>query len=174
MGETGTGSPMFEQPDFGSPSADDFDDGLADDENAGNGSAADDDLADDDLADDDLGDDDLDDDDLDDDDGAPPSDASAASGLAVEDDSPNRRSASAEDAARAVLDHVTTSLVDEPAAIVIDAVETRGGTRFSVRVAPGDMGRVIGRKGRTVQALRTLVRAAATSTGRDASVEVVD
>ena len=52
--------------------------------------------------------------------------------------------------------------------------EGRSGLRFTVRVAQGDMGRLIGRRGRTAQALRTLVRAAAASEGTDATVDIVD
>ncbi|MGH9291680.1 MAG: KH domain-containing protein [Acidimicrobiales bacterium] len=77
-------------------------------------------------------------------------------------------------AAKAVLIHVTSALVDDPDAVVVDVSEGRSGLRFSVRVAPGDMGRVIGRRGRTVQAIRTLVRAAAAGEGLDASVAVDD
>ncbi|MGH9302913.1 MAG: KH domain-containing protein [Acidimicrobiales bacterium] len=77
-------------------------------------------------------------------------------------------------AARAVLMHVTSSLVDDPGAVELDATQGRGTIRFAVRVAPGDMGRVIGRRGRTVRAIRALVRAAAAGEGMDASVAVDD
>ena len=50
----------------------------------------------------------------------------------------------------------------------------RGGVRLSLHVAQGDMGRIIGRRGRTAQALRTLVRAAAARDGQEASVDIVD
>jgi predicted RNA-binding protein YlqC (UPF0109 family) len=43
-----------------------------------------------------------------------------------------------------------------------------------VSVAAGDMGRVIGRRGRVAQSIRTIVRAAAASEGGDASVDIVD
>jgi len=77
-------------------------------------------------------------------------------------------------AAKAVLDHVTRTLVDDPDSVVVDVSEGRSGLRFSVHVAPGDMGRLIGRKGRTAQAIRALVRAAAASDGTEASVDIVD
>jgi predicted RNA-binding protein YlqC (UPF0109 family) len=77
-------------------------------------------------------------------------------------------------AAKAVLEHVTRTLVDDPDSVVVDVSEGRTGLRFSVHVAQGDMGRLIGRKGRTAQAIRTLVRAAAASDGTEASVDIVD
>ena len=77
-------------------------------------------------------------------------------------------------AARAVLQHVARTLVEDPDSLVVEMTEGRSGLRFSVRVAQGDMGRLIGRRGRTAQALRTLVRAAAASEGTDASVDIVD
>jgi predicted RNA-binding protein YlqC (UPF0109 family) len=76
--------------------------------------------------------------------------------------------------ARAVLEHVTRALVDDPDSVVVEVSEGRSGLRFSVHVAHGDMGRLIGRKGRTAQAIRTLVRAAAASDGTEASVDIVD
>jgi hypothetical protein len=58
--------------------------------------------------------------------------------------------------------------------VAVDVGETRSGIRLSLRVAQGDMGRIIGRRGRTAQALRTLVRAAAARDGQEASVDIVD
>ncbi len=77
-------------------------------------------------------------------------------------------------AAKAVLEHVARMLVDDPDSVIVDVSEGRSGWRFSVHVAQGDMGRLIGRKGRTAQAIRTLVRAAAASEGTEASVDIVD
>lgn len=75
---------------------------------------------------------------------------------------------------RAVLDHIARSLVDEPDAVEVDVSEARNGTVLSLRVAPGDMGRVIGKRGRIAQALRTVVRAAGARDGTEASVDIVD
>jgi len=77
-------------------------------------------------------------------------------------------------AARAVLEHVATSLVDDEESVHVEVSEGRSGVKLSLHVAPPDMGRVIGRRGRTAQAIRTLVRAAAASEGTDASVDIVD
>jgi predicted RNA-binding protein YlqC (UPF0109 family) len=76
--------------------------------------------------------------------------------------------------ARAVLEHVARSIVDDPDAVEIDVSEGRSGMRLSLRVSPSDMGRVIGRRGRVAQAIRTLVRAAAAREGIDAVVDIVD
>lgn len=77
--------------------------------------------------------------------------------------------------ATGVLEHIVTSLVDHPDQVVIQPVEGAGGhVTLEVRVADGDMGRVIGRRGRVAQAIRTLVRAAATRDGVDVGVEFID
>jgi predicted RNA-binding protein YlqC (UPF0109 family) len=76
--------------------------------------------------------------------------------------------------ARSVLEHVARSIVDDPEGVAVDVGESRNGIRLSLRVAQGDMGRIIGRRGRTAQALRTLVRAAAARDGQEASVDIVD
>lgn len=88
-----------------------------------------------------------------------------------EDDAGNRVSGGT---ARAVLEHVARSIVEDPDAVFIDSAPGRSGTRFELHVAPGDMGRIIGKRGRVAQALRALVRAAAAKDGTDASVDIVD
>jgi uncharacterized protein len=74
----------------------------------------------------------------------------------------------------AVLSYLARSLSNEPDAVVIDSEERRGGLRLSLHVAPDDMGRVIGRRGRTAQAIRTLVNVAGAKDGIAASVDIVD
>ena len=74
----------------------------------------------------------------------------------------------------AVLSYLARSLSNEPDAVVIDSEERRGGLRLSLHVAPDDMGRVIGRRGRTAQAIRTLVNVASAKDGISASVDIVD
>jgi len=74
----------------------------------------------------------------------------------------------------AVLTYLARSLSNEPDAVVIDTEERRGGLRLSLHVAPDDMGRVIGRRGRTAQAIRTLVNVAGAKDGVQASVDIVD
>jgi uncharacterized protein len=76
--------------------------------------------------------------------------------------------------ASAVLMHVVRSMVDDPDAVRISASEQRGRTKLEVTVGPGDLGRVIGRRGRTAQSIRTVVRAAASRDGGDVDVDFVD
>lgn len=78
--------------------------------------------------------------------------------------------------ARAVLEYLARHIVDEPDAV---EVETSGGgegqpVRLSLQVSPGDVGRVIGRRGRTAQAMRAVTRAAAARDGEEVFVDIVD
>jgi uncharacterized protein len=74
----------------------------------------------------------------------------------------------------AVLEYLVRSLVDDPDAVRVEAVEGRRGISLEVRTAPGDMGRVIGRRGRTAASIRTVVRAAASRDGAEVDVDFVD
>jgi uncharacterized protein len=56
----------------------------------------------------------------------------------------------------------------------VEAEEGRGGLTLRLHVAPDDMGRVIGRRGRVAQAIRTVVRAAGAREGVDTEVDIVD
>ncbi len=75
--------------------------------------------------------------------------------------------------ARAVLEYLVESLVDDPDAVEVDVDEGRT-VALRVRVAPDDMGRVIGRRGRIANAIRTVVRAAAVRDGVEVDVDFVD
>jgi len=76
--------------------------------------------------------------------------------------------------ATAVLAHVVSSIVDDPEAVQVDAAPSKGRIKLQVKVGPGDLGRVIGRRGRTAQSIRTVVRAAATRDGVEVDVDFVD
>jgi predicted RNA-binding protein YlqC (UPF0109 family) len=76
--------------------------------------------------------------------------------------------------ATAVLTHVVRSIVDDADAVHVDAVEGRNRLKLEVKVGPGYLGRVIGRRGRTAQSIRTVVRAAATRDGVEVDVDFVD
>lgn len=76
--------------------------------------------------------------------------------------------------AQSVLEHVAAAIVDDPDAVRVSAGSGRTGVVLSLSVAPGDMGRIIGKRGRVAHALRTLVRAAAARDGTDATVDIVD
>lgn len=74
-----------------------------------------------------------------------------------------------------VLDHLVRSLVERPDEVRIDVDDShRRRVRLDVHVADGDMGRVIGRRGRVAQAIRTVVRAAASRDDVEVDVEFVD
>jgi predicted RNA-binding protein YlqC (UPF0109 family) len=76
--------------------------------------------------------------------------------------------------ARAVLEYLARSIVDDAESVVVDVEQRRGSTMLRLHVAPADMGRVIGRRGRVAQAIRTVVRAAGASEGVNAEVDIVD
>ena len=73
----------------------------------------------------------------------------------------------------AVLTHVVRSIVDDPDAVQVDEVDGRQSIKLEVKVGPGDLGRVIGRRGRTAQSIRVLVRAAAATDGHEVAVGFV-
>jgi len=76
--------------------------------------------------------------------------------------------------ATAVLEFIATSLADDPSAVSVEVSERQGKVVLSLQVAPDDMGRVIGRRGRTAQAIRSLVAAAGARDGVNATVDIVD
>ncbi len=75
-----------------------------------------------------------------------------------------------DDTAGDVVEYLVKAIVDEPDAVSVEPE----GDRYDVSVASGDMGRVIGRRGRTADAIRTVVRAAASRDERTVDVEFVD
>ena len=89
-------------------------------------------------------------------------------------DEGNRRSGVDGGTPLAVLTYLARSLSNDPDSVVIETEERRGGLRLNLHVAPDDMGRVIGRRGRTAQAIRTLVNVAGAKDGVQATVDIVD
>ena len=74
-----------------------------------------------------------------------------------------------------LVDSIVRPLVDEPDALEVASVEAEdGGMVIEIRVAEGDAGKVIGRQGRVIKAIRTLARAAASRTGTPVAVELID
>ena len=63
-------------------------------------------------------------------------------------------------AAEAVCEYVVKQIVDDPDAVSVSASDNDGALRLDVTVGDGDMGRVIGKRGRVAGAIRTVVRAA--------------
>ena len=76
--------------------------------------------------------------------------------------------------ARDVVEVVARALADRPEQVRVVETEHRGQAVVELFMAPGDLGRVIGRQGRTAQAVRTLAAAAAESEGRKVNVEFRD
>lgn len=74
-----------------------------------------------------------------------------------------------------VLTYVVKQVVDNPDEVSVTTSEGRRGTlQLDVRVADGDMGRVIGKRGRIAQSIRTVVRAAAVKDDAQVDIEFVD
>ena len=74
-----------------------------------------------------------------------------------------------------LVESVIRPLIDNPDDLVIDARETEDGSIFvEVRVNEEDAGKVIGRQGRVIKAIRTLARAAASSANTHVDVELLD
>jgi len=96
------------------------------------------------------------------------------SGDADPSDPGNERTAVSEGTPFAVLNYLARALSNNPDSVVIESEERRGGLRLNLHVDPDDMGRVIGRRGRTAQAIRTLVNVAGAKDGVQASVDIVD
>ena len=75
----------------------------------------------------------------------------------------------------AVLEHIVRSIVDDADAVAVSSSTGRGDkVKLEVRVGPGDLGRVIGRRGRSAQSIRTVVRAAAVNDDVEVDVDFVD
>ena len=64
------------------------------------------------------------------------------------------------------------SLVDEPDEVEVSGAESDSRVDLELRVAPDDMGKVIGRQGRTIRAIRTVAKAASVKLGKRVNVEV--
>jgi uncharacterized protein len=72
-----------------------------------------------------------------------------------------------------LVEYMVRALVDEPEAVRINRVEGDGLTVYEVNVAQGDLGKVIGRQGRIANALRSVLKAAATKTHERVTLEIV-
>lgn len=73
-----------------------------------------------------------------------------------------------------LLTYIVQNLVDKPDEVSVTEREANGETVFEVRVADGDMGKVIGRQGRIVKEIRILMKAVAQRKGKKVSVEIMD
>jgi len=71
-----------------------------------------------------------------------------------------------------LVEYVAKVLVDQPDQVHVEAVEDSTTTTLRLRVAPGDLGRVIGKQGRTARAIRTLLHATAARAKRRVVLEI--
>ena len=69
------------------------------------------------------------------------------------------------------LEHLVRGIVDHPEDVRVDVVNNRRGARLVIRVHPDDLGRVIGRSGRTAKALRQVINGVG---GKGIRVDVID
>jgi len=74
----------------------------------------------------------------------------------------------------AFLSYVVKGLVDEPDAVSITPVQREGTTLYELRLAPVDVGKIIGRQGATIQAIRALLQVASAKKGLRCAVDIVE
>lgn len=75
---------------------------------------------------------------------------------------------------REAVEKLVKSIVDNPDAVEVSERGDRAAIVLQVRVAGDDMGKIIGREGRTIKALRTLIHAASIKQGRRIALEIVE
>ena len=73
---------------------------------------------------------------------------------------------------KGLLEVIAKSLVDNPDEVVVTEKETEKGLVLELKVAPSDMGKVIGKQGRIAKAIRSVVKAAASREHKQVSVEI--
>jgi len=72
-----------------------------------------------------------------------------------------------------LVEFIAKSLVDDPSQVYVSEIEGESSVILELRVGPDDMGRVIGKGGRTVNAVRTLIRILAAKQGKRVTLEIV-
>lgn len=73
-----------------------------------------------------------------------------------------------------LVEFVAKALVEQPDQVHVETVEDPAATTLKLRVAPGDLGRVIGKQGRTARAIRTLLHATAAKAKRRVVLEILE
>jgi uncharacterized protein len=73
-----------------------------------------------------------------------------------------------------LIDYIARALVDKPDEVAVSESAAAGAVVLELRVAPDDLGKVIGRQGRTARAIRTLLAAAAAKKHLRASLEIIE
>ncbi|MDP3024776.1 MAG: KH domain-containing protein [candidate division Zixibacteria bacterium] len=72
------------------------------------------------------------------------------------------------------IEDIVKHLVDQPDQVTVSEVEGEKTTVYELRVGPGDLGKVIGKKGRTAGAIRILISAASAKKGKRAMLEILE
>ena len=75
---------------------------------------------------------------------------------------------------QAFLEHVVKGLVEHPDAVTVTPVEREGTTVYELRLNPQDVGKIIGRQGMTINAIRSLLLAGSAKKGLRCSLEIVE
>ena len=70
--------------------------------------------------------------------------------------------------------YMAKNLVDDPESVTVTEIDSEDGKVLELRVAEGDMGKVIGRQGRIAKEIRTIIKTVALRTGERVSVEIMD
>ncbi|MBW1694054.1 MAG: KH domain-containing protein [Deltaproteobacteria bacterium] len=73
-----------------------------------------------------------------------------------------------------LIKHIVQALVDHPEQVAISEVEGKQSTVFEIKVAKEDIGKIIGKQGRTAQAIRTILNAASGKAKKRTIVEIID
>jgi hypothetical protein len=79
-----------------------------------------------------------------------------------------------EDSLRGVVETIAKALVDNPDEVHVDLISRDAATVIELRVAPNDLGKVIGKQGRTARAMRTLLRGAGMKLRKRFVLEIVE
>ncbi len=72
-----------------------------------------------------------------------------------------------------LVEYIVKALADEPDAVVLSEIEGESSIVLELRVAPVDMGRMIGREGRTINSMRSLSRVLGAKLGKKVTLEIV-
>jgi len=75
---------------------------------------------------------------------------------------------------QAFLEYVVKGLVDRPDAVTVTPVQRAGATIYELRLHPTDMGKIIGKQGATIHAIRSLLLVGSARTGQRCSLEIVE
>jgi predicted RNA-binding protein YlqC (UPF0109 family) len=73
-----------------------------------------------------------------------------------------------------LIEYIVKSLVDDPAGVEVNVIDGEQSTILELRVAQGDMGKVIGKHGRIAKAIRTILLAATVKDGKRVALEIID